>query len=210
MERLVEMLVIIGLLYAGYALTLQKWTYFTQADWEKRKTALKTQGLANTFYFINARTQFLLTLVSGGLFTFYWLYKQWSSVLQGFRRLEGGPLRFGPFLRTLGGCFTFFSLGGIINRTCEYMHKKPALPAAIWGLLWLGGLAAVFAPLPVGWRITGYLFFCAAPAAFQRRLNVLPKTAPSAWPKITELLVAIAGFIGCASLVAVLHQKGLF
>lgn len=210
MERLVEMLVIIGVLYAGYALTLQKWTYVTQADWEKRKTILKTQGLTNTFYFINARTQFFLTLISGGLFTFYWIYKQWKSVLQGFRRLEGGPLRFGPLLRTLGGFFTFFSLGSIINRTCEYMHKKPALPAAIWGIFWLGGLAIIFCPVAMGWKIAGYFLWCFAPVAFQRRLNVLPKNAPSAWPKFTELVAAIAGFIMCVSLVAILRQKGLF
>ena len=210
MERLIEMLVIIGVLYAGYALTLQKWTYVTQADWEKRKTFLKTRGLTNTFYFIHARTLFLLTLLSGGLFNFFWLYKQWKSVLQGFRRLEGGPLRFGPFLRALGGLFTFFSLGGIINRTCEYMHKKPALPATLWGLMWLGGIALIFLPIPTGWRITGYILWCGVPAVFQRRLNVLPKVTPSAWPKITELLVASVGFAICAAVLFILRQKGLF
>ena len=209
MERLIEMLVIIGLLYAGYALTLQKWTYVAQADWEKRKNVLKTKGLTNTFYFINARTQFILTLLSGGLFTFFWLYRQWSAVLKGFRRLEGGPLRFGPLLRTLGGFVTFFSLGGIMNRTCEYMRKKPALPAGVWGLLWLGGLGAVFAPVSAGWRITGYILFCAAPVAFQRRLNALPKQEPSAWPKIIELLAAAAGSAVMFAGLFCLRQKGL-
>lgn len=195
MERLLEMLGVLAVMYAAYALSVKNWDYTSEATREKRKAELKKRGLANTFYFINARTQLVLTLASGGTFTLYWLYQQWRAVLRGFRRADGTPLTGGPFLRTLGGAFTFFSLVSIINRTCEYMRRPTAWPAGLWGLVWLSGLVCVF--LPAGWTVKtiGYFFFCAAPAVYQRRLNALPKTPVPASPKIAELAAAAAGLI---------------
>lgn len=201
MERLLEMLGVLAVMYAGYALSVKNWDYTSEAAREKRKAELKKRGLANTFYFINARTQLVLTLASGGTFTLYWLYQQWRAVLRGFKRADGIPLKGGPFLRTLAGAFTFFSLASLINRTCEYMRHPTAWPAGLWGLVWLAGLACVF--LPAGWTVKalGYFFFCAAPAVYQRRLNALPKTPVPASPKIAELAAAAAGLVGLLGLL---------
>ena len=69
MERLLEMLGVLAVMYAAYALSVKNWNYTSESAREKRKTELKQQGLTNTFYFINARTQLVLTLASGGTFT---------------------------------------------------------------------------------------------------------------------------------------------
>lgn len=201
MERLLEMLGVLAVMYAAYALSVKNWDYTSEAAREKRKAELKRQGLANTFYFINARTQLVLTLASGGTFTLYWLYQQWRAVLRGFKRTDGIPLTGGPLLRTLGGACTFFTLAGIINRTCEYMRRPAAWPAGLWGLVWLAGLVCVF--LPAGWTVKalGYFFFCAAPAVYQRRLNALPKTPVPAAPKIAELAATAAGLVGLLGLI---------
>lgn len=209
MERLIEMLGTLALLYAGYALSVKKWDYSSEAQREKRQTELKRLGLANTFYFINARTQFLLTLLSGGLFSFYWMYQQWKAVLHGFKRSDGKPLKGGALVRAAGGFYFFFRLAGIINRTCEYMRHKTALPAGVWGCLWLAGLICALAPLAPSARIAGYLIFCAAPAAYQRRLNVLVKNPLPGKPKMTELIAAALGLLCTLAAAAVIRANGL-
>ena len=108
------MLGILAVLYAMYALSLKKWDYATEAKRQERRTLLKTKGVSNTFYFIHAGTLFLLNVFSGGLFTFYWLYRQWTAVPHGFRRLNAQPLPHGAFLRTVGGFITFFELNAIV------------------------------------------------------------------------------------------------
>ena len=195
MQRLLEMLLALAILYAVYALGMKKWNYTFQADREKRKTELKKLGLSNTFYFIHEYTFLVLNLASGGLFSFYWIYKQWQAVLQGFKRLEGGPLKHGAFVRTLGGGFTFFTLAALINRTCEYMRKKTAWPAGLWGTLWFGGCALVFCPVGATYRLTGYLFFCLAPVVYQKRLNALPNEQISPTPKMTEIIASVMGLV---------------
>lgn len=201
MERLIEMLAVLALIYAGYALGIKRWSYAaSQADREKRRTELKAQGLSNTFYFIHAGTLFFLILLSGGTFTFYWLYQQWKAVLHGFKRSDGTTLKYGPLVRTLAGAITFFSLGNIINRTCEYMHKTPAWPAAWWGFWWICGLVLLFCPVGILGRILGALLFCAAPVAFQHRLNALPKTQIPVYPKPKEWLATAFGLTIVVSL----------
>ncbi len=123
------------------------------------------------------------------------MFQQWRAVLRGFRRLDGRPLKGGALVRTIGGFVTFFSLAGIINRTCEYMRAQTAWPAGLWGTLWLGGLTCVF--LPVSWqaKAAGYLLFCAAPAVYQRRVNALPKNPVPAAPKLAEAATAALGLV---------------
>ena len=190
MERLLQMLGVLAALYAAYALSIKKWDYETEAQRTARRTFLKSKGLSNTFYFIHAGTLFLLNLLSGGLFAFYWLYRQWQAVLHGFRRLSAKPLKHGPFLRAVGGFGTFFSLNAIICRTCEYMHHKAPLPPWVWGTAWLAGLAGTLAGPDVTTRAAGYLVFCAAPALLQRRLNALPKETIPPQPKPAEIAAA--------------------
>ena len=206
MQRLLEMLLALAILYAVYALGMKKWNYTSQADREKRKTELKKLGLSNTFYFIHEYTFLVLNLASGGLFSFYWIYKQWQAVLQGFKRLEGGPLKHGAFVRTLGGGFTFFTLAALINRTCEYMRKKTAWPAGLWGTLWLGGLVLVFCPVGTSYRLTGYALFCLAPTVYQNRLNALPKEPISPAPKTAEIVACATGLIGTLCLLVLFHS----
>lgn len=208
MERLFEMLCALAVMYAVYALSVKNWNYTSESAREKRKTELKQQGLTNTFYFINARTQLILTLLSGGTFTFYWMYQQWRAVLHGFRRLDGQPLKGGPLVRAAGGFITFFSLAGIINRTCEYMRAPAAWPAGLWGTLWLGGLVILFVPADWGFKAAGYFFFCAAPAVYQRRVNALPKNPVQGTPKLIELAAAGGGLI--LVLAAVMACRVLF
>ena len=208
MQRLTEMILAIAILYAVYALGIKKWTYTTEAEREKRKTELKKLGLSNTFYFIHEYTFLVLNLASGGLFSFYWIYKQWQAVLQGFKRLEGGPLKHGAFVRTLGGGFTFFTLAALINRTCEYMRKKTAWPAGLWGTLWLGGLMLVFCPFGTFYRLTGYALFCLAPVVYQNRLNALPKGPVSPAPKTAEIVACAAGLLVALALAVLIRVAG--
>lgn len=206
MERLLEMLGVLAVMYAAYALSIKNWNYTSEAAREKRKAELKKLGLTNTFYFINARTLLVLTLVSGGMFTFYWIYQQWRAVLRGFKRTDGVPLKGGPFLRTLGGAFTFFTLANLINRTCEYMRQPTAWPAGLWGLVWLTGLAGVFLPTEGTVKALGYLCFCAVPAIYQRRLNALPKTPVPAAPKLAELAATAAGLLCLLGIIMFLRM----
>ena len=195
------MLGIVAVLYAAYALSLKRWDYDTEAKRNARRARWKEQGLTNTFYFIHAGTLFCLNLASGGLFTFYWLFRQWQAVSHGFRRLDGKPLRGGAWVRALGGFISFFPLNALICRTCAYLRHTAPLPPWVWGTLWLGGLAGTLASPSAAGRIIGYLFFCGAPAVLQRRLNALPNQPISASPRPREILAAL-GALACAAALA--------
>lgn len=202
MQRLWEMLGILAVLYAAYALTMGKWDYSSPQKRNERKTELKTEGLSTRFYFMHPRTQLVLTLMSGGLFTFYWLFRQWGQVLRGFKRLDGTPLKGNAFMRALGGGWTFFVLAGLINRTCEYMHKPTSWPSWLWGTMWWGGLVLVLCPVAIGWRIGGYLIWCLAPSIFQARINTLTSEKVSAFPRVLEIVVALLGTACVVGLIA--------
>jgi len=195
MERLIEMGVVIALLYAGYAFGIKRWNYMSQADREKRREVLKAKGLCNTFYFIHAGTLFFLTVFSGGTFAFYWIYQQWKAICQGFKRADGRKISCGPLAQTLKSAVTFFTLGGIINRTCEYMHKSTAWPSGWWGSVWLGGLVAACIPWAPATRLIGAFLFCIVPSVYQRHLNTLPKKSVPAKPKPREIIAAVLGLI---------------
>lgn len=209
MERLLEMLGVLAFMYAAYALSVKNWNYASEAAREKRKAELKERGLTNTFYFIHARTLFALTLASGGLFTLYWMLQQWSAVLRGFRRTDGMPLKGGAFVRTLLAPFTFFTLAGIINRTCEYMRTRTAWPPALWGIVWLGGLACMFLASGNTAKAAGYILFCTVPAVYQRRLNALPKNPVPAAPKIKEIAAAAEGLAAAGAIIMIWRSFGV-
>ncbi len=191
MERFLQMTGVLVALYIVYRLGIGKWDYTSPQKRQERKTELKTAGLSTRFYFMHAGTQSFLTLLSGGLFTFYWLYKQWQQVVRGFKRLDGTPLRGGAFRRAVGGGWSFFALAELINRTCEYMHKPTSWPAGLWGLVWLGGLILVFCPVAYTWRIVGYALWCLVPSVYQRRLNTLTNDHVSAFPRTVEIIVTL-------------------
>ncbi|GEM_PF-2512592 len=193
MKQLFEMIAVLVGMYVVYALTMGKWNYTSQARQEQRKTQLKEAGLSVRFYFMHPRTQFLLTLASGGVFTLYWLYKQWSQILRGFKRLDGTPLPGTAWGRALGGWWSFFALANLINRTCEYMQKETSWPSWLWGPVWLGGLGLVFIPVEISYRVAGFIIFCLVPVIFQRRLNTLTSEHISAFPRTVEIIVTLLG-----------------
>lgn len=202
MERLLQMLGVLAALYVAYRLGMAKWDYTSPQKRQERKTELKEAGLSTRFYFMHARTQGALTLLSGGLFTFYWLYKQWQYVLRGFKRADGTPLQGGALRRAVGGVWSFFALAELINRTCEYMRKPTSWPAWLWGTLWLGGVIVLFCPVVNGWKIVGYVLWCLAPAVYQRRLNTLTSEHISAFPRTVEIIVTLFCAACVASLIA--------
>ncbi len=197
MERFLEMIGILAALYVAYALSIGKWNYDSPSTREKRKEDLKQAGLSSQFYFINAATLLLLNLASAGTFTFYWLYKQWQSIRNGFKRAGHLPLRGNAFWRAVAGVWSFFALGDLINRTCEYTQRETSWPAFLWGTLWLSGFALLFPPVEYGWKITAYIMFCAVPSVFQRRINTLTRNYLPFFPRAIELLAALIG-AGCA------------
>lgn len=205
MERLLEMLGVLATLYVFYALGMGKWNYVSPEKRTQRRNELKEAGLSTRFYFMHPHTQRVLTLLSGGLFTFYWLFKQWQQILRGFKRLDGTPLKGGAWLRALLGGWSFFSLANLINHTCEYMQKLTSWPGWLWGTLWLGGGIAIFCPLHWSWRGLGYLLFCLVPAVFQARLNTLTKEHISAFPRAVEIIVTLLGAACAAGLLAVIR-----
>ena len=189
MERFLEMISILGALYVAYALSMGKWTYETPAAREKRKEELKRAGLSARFYFMNAGSLFVLTLASAGTFTFYWLYKQWQSVYRG----SAQSLHGNAFWRAVTGMWSFFALGNLINRTCEYTRRETSWPAFLWGTLWLGGFVLIFSPVETGWRVAGFFLFTLAPAVYQRRINTLTKKYLPFLPRAVEIMVTLAG-----------------
>ena len=202
MERFLQMVGVLVALYIAYRISLGKWDYTSHQKRQERKTELKTAGLSSRFYFMHPWTQRILTLLSGGLFTFYWLYEQWQQVLSGFKRLDGTPLQGGAFRRAVGGIWSFFPLAEIINRTSEYMRKPTSWPAALWGTLWLGGLVLVFCPVAYGWRIAGYVLWCLVPSVYQRRINTLTSKHISAFPRTVEIIITLFCAAGVTGLIA--------
>ncbi|MBO7190672.1 MAG: hypothetical protein J6V32_00980 [Elusimicrobiaceae bacterium] len=206
MERLLEIIGIVVGMYVIYALTMGKWNYTSQAQREHRKTELKEAGLSVRFYFMHPRTQFVLTLASGGIFTLYWLYKQWSRVLRGFKRLDGTPLSGSAWGRALGGWWSFFALGNLINRTCEYMQKETSWPSWLWGSVWLSGLGLVFVPVEMEYRLAGFVIFCFVPTVLQRRINTLTAEHIPAFPRAVEIVVMLLGAVCVVGCVMAWHQ----
>ena len=196
-----------AVLYVLYAATLKRWNYSTEKERIQRRGVLKQHGMSNTFYFIHTKTLFVLNVFSGGLFTFYWLFKQWQAVRFGFRRVDGKPLKINPLFRTLLGFITFFELNALINRTCEYTRRPQTLPLGIWGMVWLGGLMGCF--FCDGWnKIFPYLLWCYAPSALQDKVNGLTPKEVSPRPKLSEMAAVAVCISALAAGWVFLKTKG--
>ncbi len=196
MEKLVQMFIGLGILYAIYALAIKNWDYTSQAKRDALRTRLKEQGLSSCYYFIPPLKLLLLNILSGGLFLFYWAFKQWQAVISGYKNTAGKPLRGGAWLRGLLGLVSFYQLCAIVNRTCQYMRKKPSFPAGLWGTLFIGGLVTACVPaVAAEWRAMGAILFLLAPYILQRRINTLPKEIPPSRLKILEIIWVPLGWL---------------
>lgn len=206
MEKLTPILAGITLLYLVYVLGMRKWDYTSAAKRQEQKLQLQKKGLSVRYYFTSPGTLLFFTLISGGLFTFYWLYKQWQAIRAGYKNAAHTPLKYPPFVRTLLSPVFFFSLIGIINRTCLYLRKPAAWPAWFWGTLWLAGGFAVCLPLPVYFRITGVLVFSLPPYVLQKHINSLPKQLPATKVKLPEIVGLLVCWLCWAGIFLWLRQ----
>lgn len=189
MNRLLSLAVGLGILAFVYVLGLRRLDYASEQKRLAAKAQIKQDGLAVQYYFIPAGRLLAWWVLSGGLFGFYWLYRQWRAVCAGYRHAQGKKLAFGPLLRSVFGLISFYQLTAIVNRTCIYKRKTPAFPAAWWGTLFAGGAVAAALPLlPLWARLLGAGCFAAAPYAVQRHINLLPGTLPPLPVKLMEWL----------------------
>lgn len=172
MERWMDFVLVFGGLYAIYFFTLRRWDYTSEAKRKADKDSLKKKGLSNAYYFSGAGKLFAYLLITGGVYVFYWLYKQWKAIAKGYLNSTQTPLKGGPVLRAACGLVTFYQLAGIMNRTCKYMRKPPAAAAWFSGSLWLVSLAGIIA-LPSWYKLAALAVFCAIPARLQSRVNAL-------------------------------------
>lgn len=196
MERLIQILIGAGILYAAYAMSLKKWDYTSVQKREEQKLRLKRKGLSVRYYFIPAGRLLVFNVLSGGVFFFYWSYKQWQAVKSGYKNEAGVPLKFAPAARALLSFISFYQLAAIVGRTCAYMRKKTPFPAIFWGTALWGGLAGAFLPLlPLPWRVLCAALYLLAPCALQMRINSLPKEPPPSRVKTSEILWALAGWL---------------
>lgn len=201
MEKFLQIAVGILIIAAVYLLGMKRWDYASAAKRAAEKDRLKHAGLSVCYYFIPAGRLLLLNLLSGGFFLFYWSYKQWHAVRSGYKSSSAKSLKGGPLLRAAFTCFSFYRLTAIVNRTCMYLHKPPALPAAFWGTaLWGGAAAACWPGLPAAARLAGAVLFFYAPYAVQKHVNLLPKQLPPSRLKAAEALCVPAGWLLWAAL----------
>ena len=196
MERLISILAGIGILYAIYALGLKNFDYTSEQKRLQIKDQIKQEGLSTSFYFINAKRLLFFEMLSGGLFIFYWAYKQWQAILRGYKNTSGKKLSAGPLIRSLLIAISIYQLTAIINRTCVYMRKVPAFPPLIWGTaLWGGAVAACLPILAGGWRVLGGVFCLAAPYVLQQHINSLPKELPPSRIKVMEIVWIVLSWL---------------
>lgn len=174
MERWVDFIVVFGGLYLIYFFTLRRWDYTSEAKRKAERELLKKQGLSNSYHFTGGWKLFAYIFITGGLYAFYWLYKQWKAIFKGYINANNKKLKGGPFWRALLGLISFYQLAGIINRTCLYMHKKPSAAAWLSGSLWLLSVGAAIALPGMVYKTAALAVFAAVPSRLQARLNALP------------------------------------
>lgn len=196
MEKIWQIIIGLAVFYAAYALSLKKWDYDSAAKREEAKLRLKRAGLSVRYYFIPANRLLVLNALSGGFFFWYWSYKQWQAVTAGYKNAAGGALKYGPLARAVFSFISFYQLTAVVNRTCAYMRKRPALPAVFWGSALAGGFTAACLPcLSPWWRAAGAALYIAAPYALQKRINALPKEPPPSRLKTNEILWVGLGWL---------------
>ena len=195
MQRLLSILGAIALIYFFYALSMKNWDYHSEQKRQAIREKIKQQGLSTRFYFISARRVLLLNLFSGGIFFFYWAYKQWQAIQTGYKNISRKSLSFGPEWRSLFIFVSFYQLVAIVNRTCVYMRKAPALAPFFWGTVQWVALAATCLPmLAWGWRALAAVCFLLPSYAVQNHINLLPKQLPARRISWAELLCLFIGW----------------
>lgn len=188
MERLPSILLGIALLYVFYVVGTRKWDYASEAKREALKEQLKKAGLSTCYYFIPARRFLILNVLGGGLFVFYWGYKQWQAVLAGYKNTAGTLPKGGPIWRAIFIPFSFYQLTAIVNRTCLYLRKKPSFSHWLWGTAFWAGLTAALLPMLPAWVCgLGAAVFILAPYFIQKRINSMPKQLPPSRIKKAEI-----------------------
>ena len=201
MERLPSILLGIALLYVFYVVGTRKWDYASEAKREALKEQLKKAGLSTCYYFIPARRFLVLNVLGGGLFVFYWAYKQWQAIRTGYKNTAGTLPKGGPIWRAVFIAFSFYQLTAIVNRTCLSLRKRPSFSHWLWGTVFWAGLAAALLPMLPAWaRVAGAALFILAPYYIQKRINSMPKELPPSRVKKAE----IAWLIVCWGLWAIL------
>jgi len=179
MEKLIKILIGFALLYGAYALFLKKWDYTSQAKRDEQKQQLKEKGLSACYFFIPPQRLLVLNVLSGGIFFFYWSFKQWQAVLSGYKNLAGTKLKMGPFGRAFWGILSFYQLTAIVNRTCAYMHKPQGLSHLFWGTaLWAGLTVACLPWVPGGAEYWELSFFFILPTQYSNISTPYPKKTP--------------------------------
>jgi hypothetical protein len=196
MEKLIKIIIGFALLYGAYALFLKRWDYTSQAKRAQEKQRLKEAGMSACYFFIFPKKLLLLNALSGGIFFFYWSYKQWQAILSGYKNLAGTKLKFGPLTRAIFALFSFYQLLAIVNRTCVYMRKPQALSHLFWGTaLWVGAVLPLVPVLPWWARLLGAVLFIYAPFVAQTHINLLPSDIPPSQFKWVELLPVPIGWL---------------
>ena len=196
MDRLTSVFVGILILYILYFFGFKNWDYTSEAKRHAIRQQIKELGLSTRFHFISAKWLLLLNILSGGLFVFYWSYKQWQAIFIGYKNTSGRTLSAGPLLRALFTPISFYQLVSIVNRTCVYMRKIPAFHAALWGSALLLGLVVACLPmLPVQARLVGAFCFVWAPFILQGHINSLPKELPPFHIRAMEIVWVLLSLV---------------
>lgn len=207
MERIWHILAGAALIYLAYMMLLKKWDYNTEAKRHAHKDILKQKGLSTCYFFIHPYRLLGFNIISGGFFFFYWSYKQWKSVISGYKNVTRQPLRGGAFVRSIFGLFYFYPLAAIINRTCDYMGKTQMLSPIFWTIIFWGGLTAACLPvLDVFWRLLGAVCFFIPPFVLQKHINLLPKELPPVRLRVIELFFVFLGWIAWAAIFVLLKR----
>lgn len=191
MERFFELIIIFFVLYVIYALSLGRWDYTSHAKRQAERAELKEKGLSSRFFFTSPYKLFILNFFSGGLFLFYWFYKQWSRVETGYKTAKGAGLRFPVWIYILFGLLSLFELAAIVNRTASYMRKKTGFPALFWGFFFLLAFAGIFAANTAAASLTSFIIFIAIPCIIQNRINTLVEQPLTLRPQGAEIVVTV-------------------
>lgn len=205
MEKFLHILIGFAIIYSGYFFLRSKINYTSESKQLERRNTLKTQGMSSCYFFMIPKKLLLLNILSGGFFFFYWSCKQWQAVISGYKNATGTKLKYGAFLRAMAGIFSFYQLTAIVNRTCEYMHKKTGLSHLFWGTVtWLCPVLFLVFMIPLWVRVPAAVLFLSAPYFLQKHINTLPKEVPPSHLKFQEIICLPIGWSVWAGIIILL------
>lgn len=207
MDRLYSILIGVALVAVLYWLGPRRFDYTSPQKRQHIKDRITAKGISVQYYFISTKRLLWFNILTGGLFFFYWAYKQWQAIQNGYKSTTGVTIKYNPWLRSLFSCFTLYQLIAIVNRTCVYMRKVPAFPAVVWGSFWWAGLVvACLTICPIWIRLLGAILYLVTPYVLQRHINSLPKELPPSRIKWREMMWLLLCWIFWAALYVALHK----